>query len=160
MKVDNTAIIAALCAAYTAHSAADVHIIGYNVNGIVYAAEIPLDIVLSEFCGISLSSDDIPQKRLRIKPLTKKTTVLFNSFNPFMLCSFDELTNRAQIECAGNRGIMFETMCAEYYGGTLAAQNLPFWIGGDFEKDGLQYQCKFVNASVIKEGQLKVLNSL
>lgn len=160
MKIDNSAIISALCAAYAAHCAADVHIIGFNIDGVVYAAKIPLDIVLSDFCGISLTSDDIPQKRLRVKPLTKKTTVLFNSFNPFILCTFDELTNRAQTECAGNRGIMFEKMCAEYYHGTLAEQNAPFWKCGDFAVNGLEYQCKFQNASVIKEGQLKVLNAL
>lgn len=160
MKVDNTFIISALCAAYAAHSAADVHIIGFNIGGIVYAAQIPMDIMLSEFCGISLTSDEIPQKRLRLKPLTKKTTVLFNSFNPFPICSFDELTNRAQTECAGNRGIAFEVVCAEYYGGKLARQNAPFWESGDFEKDGLQYQCKFQNASIIKAAQIDVVNSL
>lgn len=160
MKTDNTFIISALCAAYAAHCAANVHIIGFNVNGTVYAAEVPLDIMLSEFCGISLTSDEIPQKRLRLKPLTKKTTILFNSFNPFPLCSFDELTNRAQNECAGNRGIMFEIMCAEYYHGTLAEQNAPFWKCGDFAANGLEYQCKFQNASIIKAAQIDIVNSL
>lgn len=160
MKVDNTAIIAALCAAYTAHTAAQIVILGYEIGGGVYAAEIPVDIVLHEFSGVSMTSDTEPVKRLRVKPLTKKSAILFNSFSPFLVCSFDELTARAQSDFSGNRGQAFEQIMCEYYRGTAAAANSPFWETGDFNASGVEYQVKFVNATIVHEKHLAMLSTL
>lgn len=160
MKVDNFAIIAALCAAYTAHTAAQVVILGYDIGGTVFAAEIPVNIVLTEFAGISMTSDSIPVKRMRVKPLTKKSAVLFNSFSPFPVCSFAELTARAQSEHGGNRGEAFEKIITEYYHGTAAAENTPFWISGDFRANNTEYQVKFCNATIVHEKHLTALQAI
>ena len=161
MKVDNSAIVSALCAAYAAHCAADAIICGFDISGTVFFAEIPEDIFLDAFVGVSMTSDEIPCKRLRVKPLTKKTTMLFNSFTPQMLCTFSELTERAQSDFAGNRGEAFEAMLCEYYHGTQSAPNTAFWQDGDFTtQDGKKVQAKFQNASVIHERHIEALKML
>lgn len=161
MKADNTLIISALCAAYAAHCAADAIVCGFDIGGTVFFAEIPKDIFLDAFVGVSMTSDEIPCKRLRVKPLTKKTTALFNSFSPDILCTFAELTERAQNDFSGNRGEAFEAMLCEYYNGTKSAPNAAFWQDGDFTKpDGEKVQAKFQNASVIHEKHLEALKML
>lgn len=161
MKVDNSAIISALCAAYAAHSAADEIVCGFDIGGTVYFARIPIDIFLAEFVGISMTSDEVPCKRLRVKPLTKRTAAMFNSFSPDILCTFAELTERAQNDFSGNRGEAFEAMLCKYYHGTQSAPNTAFWQDGDFTKpDGEKVQAKFQNASVIHEKHLQALKML
>lgn len=161
MKTDNTLIISVLCAAYAAHCAADAIMCGFDIGGTVYFAQIPLDIFLSEFVGISMTSDETPCKRLRVKPLTKKTTIIFNSFTPDILCTFAELTERAQNDFSGNRGEAFEAMLCEYYHGTQSAPNTTFWQDGDFTtQDGLKVQAKFQSATVIHEKHLQALAML
>lgn len=160
MKIDNSAIISALCAAYAAHCAAKTVILGYEIGGGVYAAEIPVEIVLTEFAGVSMTSDETPCKRMRVKPLTKKSAILFNSFSPVLVCSFNELTARAQEDFGGNRGQAFESIMCEYYHGTAAAANTPFWISGDFRANGVEYQVKYCNATIVHEKHLTALQAL
>ena len=151
MKADNTAIIASLATAYKQLQAADKFIVGFNIEGNVYFAEIPLDSLLNEFAGISMTSDETPCKRLRIKPLNKKTAILFNSYNPQLLCSFDELQELAKAEFSTNCGQAFESMICNYYNGKLNDYSIPFWKAGDFSADGIQYQAKFQLATIITE---------
>lgn len=160
MKIDNSVIISALCAAYTAHSAAQIVIVGYEIGGGVYAAEIPVDIVLTEFAGVSITSDETPCKRMRVKPLTKKSAVLFNSFSPVLVCSFNDLTARAKKDFAGNRGQAFEMIMCEYYKGIPAAANSPFWVSGDFRANDIEYQVKYCNATIIHEKHLTALQAI
>lgn len=151
MKVDNSAIIAYLLTVYKATQKADVFILGFNIDNAVYFAGIPLDVVLTDFSGISMTSDEIPVKRLRIKPLNKKTQILFNMYSPIFLCSFDELQNLAKSDFGGNCGQCFEKLICDFYDGIPAQQNTAFWKSGDFEKDGLQYQVKFQLATIVTE---------
>lgn len=161
MKVDNSYITSALCAAYAAHCAADAIVCGFDIGGTVFFAEVPMDIFLDAFVGISLTSDEVPCKRLRVKPLTKRTSILFNSFAPQVLCTFEELTDRAKRDFGGNRGEAFEVVLCEYFRGKLSAPNTPFWMDGDFTtNDGRKLQAKFQNASVIHEKHLKALEAM
>lgn len=151
MKADNTNIIASLATAYKQLQAADIIIVGFNVESCVMFAEIPIDSLLNDFCGISMTSDEIPCKRLRVKPLTKKTALLFNSYNPHFLCSFQELQETAKADFSGNCGQAFESLICEYYNGKLNDYSIPFWKAGDFKANGLEYQAKFQMATVITE---------
>lgn len=151
MRIDNSAIIEKLASVYTLASAANAYIIGFPIDSVVYYAEMPLQTILSDFVGISMTSDENPVKRLRIKPLTKKTLMLFQSFSPKALCSFDELQTIAKNQFSGNCGQCFEFLVCQEYNGKLAEKSSPFWKSGDFEKDGKQYQVKFMLATVITE---------
>lgn len=160
MKIDNSVIIATLAEFYTLHSAADVHVIGFHIGNEVYFAEIPLDVILMHFAGISMTSDEIPAKRLRLKPLTKKTAILFESYSPRLLCSYETLTVEAQEQTAGNRGLMFEKLIARYYMGFQTAPNIPFWRAGDIIADDdngepFHIQAKFENATIVSEKHMK-----
>lgn len=151
MKTDNTAIITSLASAYKRLQAADKFVVGFNIEGNIYFAEISLDSLLNDFAGISMTSDETPCKRLRIKPLNKKTAILFNSYNPQLLCSFDELQELAKAEFSANCGQAFESMICNYYNGKLNDYSIPFWKAGDFSANGLQYQAKFQMATIITE---------
>ena len=151
MKADNSAIIARLASVYALASAANVYIIGFPINDTVYYAEMPLQVILSDFSGVSMTSDETPCKRLRIKPLTKKTQVLFQSYAPQMLCSFSELQEVAKRDFSGNCGQAFEYLICQEYGGKLAEMSMPFWKSGDFSANGIEYQVKFQMATIITE---------
>lgn len=161
MKVDNSVIVNALREAYASHNAADEIVCGFDISGIVYFSPIPIDIFLDAFVGVSMTSDEIPCKRLRVKPLTKRTAALFNSFSPDILCTFAELTARAQTDFSANRGQAFEAMLCEHYGGTMSAPNSTFWQDGDFTTpDGKKIQAKFQCATVVHEKHLAALQAL
>lgn len=151
MKVDNTVIIEKLASVYTRLQAAEKFVVGFPVENVVYYAEIPLQVILSNFVGISMTSDETPCKRLRLKPLTKKTLVMFQSYSPKMLCGFDELQNTAKQNFAGNCGQCFEHMICQEYGGKLAEKSSPFWKSGDFNANDIEYQVKFMLATIITE---------
>lgn len=151
VKIDNSQVIEYLCSVYSTAQKADKFIIGFPIDNKVFFAEIPLDIVLTEFSGVSMTSDETPCKRLRIKPLTKKTAILFNSFSPCFLCDFEELQTVSKTDFSGNNGQAFEKMVCAFYGGKQTADSLPFWQGGDFIANGIQYQAKFQLATIITE---------
>ena len=151
MKIDNTAIITSLASAYKRLQAAEKFVVGFNIDNNVFFAEIPLDSLLDDFCGISMTSDEIPCKRLRVKPLAKKTAILFNSYNPLFLCSFEELQEYSKENCSGNCGQGFEALICRYYNGKLSDYSIPFWKAGDFSANGIEYQAKFQLATVITE---------
>ena len=155
MKIDNTAIIAFLTETYKTAQKADCFILGFNIENCVLFAEIPLDIMLSEFAAVSMTSDAIPCKRLRVKPLTKKTQALFNTFAPRFLCSMDTLQKTAKDEYSGNCGQCFESLVCDFYGGEKSRDSAPFWECGDFSKNGIEYQVKFQNATIISEYSAK-----
>lgn len=151
MRIDNTAVIQWLASVYTLASAAQCYIVGFPIDNTVYYAEMPLSVILSDFVGISMTSDETPVKRLRIKPLTKKTLILFRGYNPKMLCSFDELQEIAKKQFSSNCGQAFESLICQEYGGKLAAANSAFWQCGDFSANSIEYQVKFQLATIITE---------
>lgn len=156
MRVDNSAIIAYLSSVYLSTSAAKTALLGFPIENNVYAAFIPIETLLTEFSGVSLTSDENPCKRLRVKPLTKKTMTLFQSFEPFYICTFDELQTLAKRDFSGNCGVCFESVCAEKLNAKQSAPNTPFWIDGDFSlENGKKVQCKFQLATIITEYSAK-----
>ena len=148
--MDNIQMINYLSAVYNCTQKADVFIIGFNIDGIVQFAQIPLETLWS-FCGISMTSDEVPCKRLRVKPINKKNLAIFNSFNPQILCTFDELQETAKNQFSGNCGQCFEKMVCNFMQGEQTPPNTPFWIDGDFKVNGLTIQAKFQMATVITE---------
>lgn len=149
--IDNSAVVAYMSEVYATTQKADTFVIGFNVEGNVLMAEMPLATILDNFIGVSMTSDEIPCKRLRLKPLTKKLMPIFSGFNPVPLCDMSELQEIAKARFSGNCGQAFEYLACKYYNGTPSAPNTPFWQGGDFTANGISYQAKFQNATVITE---------
>ena len=128
----------------------DFVVLGYCIENAVFYVEITPEDLLT-FCGISVTSDETPVKRLRVKTLTKRLSLLFDSFSPAYLCDMQTLEETAKSDFCGNRGVAFESLVCAAYGGKLSPPNLPFWQGGDFTKSGISYSCKYQLATVITE---------
>lgn len=151
MKIDNTAIITSLASAYKRLQAAEKFVVGFNIDNNVFFTEIPLDSLLDDFCGISMTSDETPCKRLRVKPLNKKLLALFLTYEPQKLCSFAELQETAKADFSANCGQAFEYLVCKAYNGKQTKANTQWWKDGDFTANGLKYQAKFQLATVITE---------
>ena len=139
--------------AYKTYSASNTIILGFPVSDSVFFAEIPLQ-EFFVFCGQSKTSDENPVFRLRVKPLTAKTTQIFFAYNPQTLCTVSELDKIACEQFDNNRGCAFEYLICKAIGATQTSKNCPFWVSGDCIKNSIPYQIKYQYATVITENHL------
>ena len=145
--------------AYLEYSASKTIILGFPVSDSVYYAFVPLSEFFA-FCGQSKTSDDCPVFRLRVKPLTAKTSALFFSYNPQILCSISELEQVAAESYDNNRGYAFEKLITQAINARETPQNTPFWVSGDCIKNSIPYQIKYQYATVITENHLIELTKI
>lgn len=131
---------------YHAFSGADSYILGFCHDGKIYMVEsskiFPRWIAVDRQASSKGGAQTIrfrPLKKHKIQMLKKST----------FLCDADSLQ--------GNKGESFEKAVTEFFGKIWQKDYLPFWMGGDLEIDGRQFQIKFDGATICTEKQLKKL---
>lgn len=143
------------CSAYEKFSFSHNYIIGFSYKGNIYA-----HICHMEDMTESLHIDSASQKNggghsLRFTPSTAfKKSILDKCFLLMTTSKFeDEVQNSIY-----NKGEVFEKAITEKYSQVWVKDNVPFYMGGDIEVNGIPYQIKFQKATFCTEKQLEKLS--
>lgn len=76
-----------------------------------------------------------------------------------VLCSVDH-ANAARAYLGVSKGCALESIFADVIGGTWDATDAPYWVCGDVNKDGVEYQCKADGASIAESATFSALRAL
>ena len=90
---------------------------------------------------------------LRFKPTRQQKKLIFEMFNPELICSemlFDEIVKNSKY----NNGEIFEKIETELNGQKWKKDNKKFTECGDIQINGIEYQIKFEKATFTNEKTL------
>lgn len=148
--MNTTAIFNNLMNFYREHSATTNYILGYHFDGVIYMT-VTNDDVLPMVVGLTKASRGNGY-RLRYKPTTAQRKALMN-INANAICSV-EVFNQMVEESKYNKGEVFEKIVTEMFGQKWEKDSVPFYEDGDLTVNGIKYQIKYENASLINEKQM------
>ena len=136
---------------YEKFTAANGYIIGYIIDGVVYAVEF----------------DRIPRRYTKIQKECSKAgggyglyvSIKGKKVQEGLLKKSFAVGTVEQLESdTYNKGVMFEKMIYEYFGQEFRGKDsVPFHKAGDIEIDGKQIQVKFLHARICYDKTLKKL---
>lgn len=137
--------------AYTANL-----VLGYEVDGIVYAAIVKSNnhSILDDISSVERSNGT---SILRFRATKAKIKVIEqHAEKTFILCSIDYLKEYVKLN-GGNKGTAFENLVAERLGAIQTKNCLPFWQGGDIVlRNGTHFQVKYDKGNFINEHTIQV----
>jgi hypothetical protein len=140
---------------YHKFSASKFYIIGFISDGVVYEMT-----MTEQNIGTVLKLDKASRGAgysIRFRPTQKQKKDLAKFATP--LCSekfFEEqLTNSKY-----NKGEIFEKLITEKNGQTWEKDSVPFWVKGDININGIEYQIKYDGATFINEKGLAKLRKM
>lgn len=131
-------------------------VLGYEVEGIVYASTIKDDnhSILDDITSVEKSNGTAI---LRFRATKSKIRIIEQQAEKtFVLCSIDYLKEYVKLN-GGNKGTAFENLIAQRLGAIQTKNCLPFWQGGDIVlKDGTHFQVKYDKGNFINEHTIQV----
>lgn len=133
--------------AYEATTAATAYIIGFLMNGSVYA--IFLKNLPAWLVGLDRESTSHGgAKKLRIRMNNTARARLLNLGAAYIGTADEVLTARK------NKGESFEKWMTERFGQEWSKDSVPYWKDGDINANGEKYQVKFESASLANEATI------
>ena len=133
--------------AYEATSAATAYILGFLLNGNVYA--IFLKSLPAWLIGLDReSSSHGGARKLRIRMTNIARARLMNLGAAYIGTAEEVLASRK------NNGEAFEKWMTERFGQEWHKDSVPYWKDGDINADGERYQVKFESASLANENTI------
>lgn len=137
---------------YKARNAAEKLIIGYVDLHKVYGMVVDFDALLrADVCKVD-------GKKIRFKPTVNACMDLtWRGAECFMdETEFNALFNEWKLQGnKGNKGDFFEYYVCTKAGIEYVKDNTPWWIAPDVTINGVGYQVKFINATVLEENHLE-----
>ena len=130
--------------AYEATTAATAYIIGFLMNGNVYAIFLKsLPVWLIGLDRESTSHGGAKKLRIRMNNIARAR--LMNLGAAYIGTANEVLTSRK------NKGEAFEKWMTERFGQEWSKDSVPYWKDGDIDANGERYQVKFESASLANE---------
>lgn len=136
---------------YRNHSAAEGYIFGIERNEMLYIAI--EEELMPRYCAVSYESKTHEEKLVcRLKAKDKDRMIK----TAICLGNAEELFASTGIK---NKGVALEKLVFEYFGQEFRGKdNIGFWVQGDINIDGVEYQIKFQTSSVVNITTLQKLN--
>lgn len=132
---------------YEKFSHAEKYIIGYVCQKMVYM--VMVDKISPDFLTVERASRNAGMSlRLRIKAEYRRALL----GDSVCLGSADMLTDSKY-----NRGEMFEKAVTEYYGQKWKKDDIPFWVAGDINLEGVEVQIKLDSATLMSTSLMNKL---
>lgn len=133
--------------AYEATTAATAYIIGFLMNGNVYAIFLKsLPVWLIGLDRESTSHGGAKKLRIRMNAIARAR--LMNLGAAYIGTANEVLTSRK------NKGEAFEKWMTERFGQEWSKDSVPYWKDGDIDANGERYQVKFESASLANENTI------
>ena len=138
---------------YERFTKADSYIIGFDMNGLVYGANL----------------DKIPRRYIKIQKECSKAGGGYGLYiNVKSMKARKELMKKAVLVCSVadlesdiyNKGVMFEKFIYEMNGQEFRGKdNVPFYMSGDITLDGKEVQIKYLHARICYDKTLTKLKN-
>lgn len=150
--MENKALFREMNELYTKNSFAHNYVLGYTINGNVYACFCD-ERILPYVMSLSKASRGAGYA-LRFRP-TRAQKEIFRTENNELICSVDEF-NSLVAESRYNKGEIFEKLIVEKFADCpiWTKDSVPFTRGGDMDMNGVSYQIKFEGATFASERTL------
>lgn len=140
--------------AYKKFSATDNYIVGGICGNVVKFAIVKFDDLMNNLLLDKGSNKERSATTLRFSfcGMLKKNVTK----NGVTLCDKDTFEKLAK-ELGNNKGKAFEKLVTEFYNQVWTADNTPFYVSGDININGVEYQIKTHKATFTNEKTLQEL---